>query len=78
MKQYRQPDDLVILAGDLVNKGPKSVEVIRLAREQSFLAVLGNHEVASLGGHAKRQGGAIQVRDEHATLSPPLPAYCVL
>ncbi|CAM9416037.1 unnamed protein product, partial [Chrysoparadoxa australica] len=34
----------VILAGDLVNKGPKSAEVVRYAREKGFYAVTGNHE----------------------------------
>ena len=32
--------------------------MVRLARKSSFLAVIGNHELASLGGHAARQGGA--------------------
>lgn len=34
----------VVLAGDLVNKGPKNAEVIRTAREEGFLAVRGNHD----------------------------------
>lgn len=34
----------VILAGDLVNKGPANVEVVRTAREEGFLAVRGNHD----------------------------------
>ena len=51
------PDDTVILAGDLVNKGPKSAEVIRLARALRCHAVLGNHELATLRGRAARDGG---------------------
>jgi len=34
----------VVLAGDLVNKGPKNAEGIRTAREEGFLAVRGNHD----------------------------------
>ncbi len=34
----------VVLAGDLVNKGPKNAEVIKTAREEGFLAVRGNHD----------------------------------
>ena len=37
-----------MLVGDLVNKGPKSIECIELAMERQYLAVCGNHELASL------------------------------
>ena len=40
--------DRVVLLGDLVNKGPKSVEVVRLARRENFLAVRGNHDEAAV------------------------------
>ncbi len=37
--------DRVVLLGDLVDRGPKSCEVIRIAREDSqIFCVLGNHE----------------------------------
>ena len=37
--------DRVVLLGDLVDRGPKSCEVIRIAREEPrFFCVLGNHE----------------------------------
>jgi len=49
--------DVLILAGDLVNKGPKSVEVVRLARELQAHAVVGNHELAALRGQHERDGG---------------------
>lgn len=34
----------VVLAGDLVNKGPGNADVVRTAREEGFLAVRGNHD----------------------------------
>ena len=38
-------NDRVVLLGDLVDRGPKSCEVIRIARESSHIfSVLGNHE----------------------------------
>lgn len=38
------PEDQVFLVGDLVAKGPDSQGVVQLAREQGYLAVLGNHD----------------------------------
>jgi hypothetical protein len=40
--------DRVILAGDLVGKGPDSQGVVQLAREQGALGVLGNHDAYAL------------------------------
>jgi Calcineurin-like phosphoesterase len=39
-----QPGDRLVLAGDLVAKGPDSQGVVQLARERGALAVLGNHD----------------------------------
>ena len=37
--------DRVVLLGDLVDRGPRSCEVIRIAREnEQIYSVLGNHE----------------------------------
>ncbi len=40
--------DRVVLAGDLVAKGPDSQGVVQLARESGMLAVLGNHDAFAL------------------------------
>lgn len=40
--------DRVILAGDLVAKGPDSQGVVQFARENGVLAVLGNHDAFAL------------------------------
>ena len=36
----------IIVAGDLVNKGPKSIDVIRHCRKHDILSAKGNHEEA--------------------------------
>ena len=38
----------VVLAGDLVAKGPDSQAVVQFAREHGLLAVLGNHDAFAL------------------------------
>ena len=37
-------DDQVYFVGDLIDRGPKSAQVIQLVRESSYPCVLGNHE----------------------------------
>lgn len=45
---YREGEDVLVLVGDLVNKGPKSVQVVRWARERQVPCVRGNHDDALL------------------------------
>jgi diadenosine tetraphosphatase ApaH/serine/threonine PP2A family protein phosphatase len=67
--------DRVILVGDLVAKGPDSVGVVALAREQGFLAVLGNHDakVLKLGPGAVAPMGLVSP-GEHAHVAANLGA----
>jgi predicted phosphodiesterase len=41
-------DDRLIQLGDLINRGPDSHRVVRLARENAIEAILGNHELRIL------------------------------
>ncbi len=43
-----QPDDRVVLLGDLVNRGPESARVIDTARSMRAISLLGNHELRLL------------------------------
>lgn len=58
---YHPQKDRILLAGDLVNRGPGSLEVLRWALEQgeSLVAVLGNHDLHLLAvalGAARPKG----------------------
>lgn len=47
-------DDRLVLLGDLINRGPDSNRVIDLARANSALPLLGNHELRFLDFHRTR------------------------
>jgi bis(5'-nucleosyl)-tetraphosphatase (symmetrical) len=49
---FREGKDELWCAGDLINRGPASLEVLRLWRSVGGKAVLGNHEVYALSVHA--------------------------
>lgn len=40
--------DRLIFVGDLINKGPKSLEVLQFVRSNNYEAVMGNHELGFL------------------------------
>lgn len=57
LEKHHRRTDTLILVGDLVNKGPRSLQTIALARKYNALAVLGNHEIAMLRvWHSRRSG----------------------
>lgn len=62
-----KPGDRLVLAGDLVAKGPDSRGVVALARERGALAVLGNHDAHVL----KARSGAT-LKGAHATVASQL------
>ena len=70
--------DRVVLAGDLVAKGPDSAGVVALARKLGALAVLGNHDRRVLrireiqGGRARDDGHP--VKPEHQRVVDTLSA----
>lgn len=69
--QFDPAEDRLLLVGDLVNRGPSSLEVLRWARDAggSLVAVLGNHDIKLLA----RDCGAWD--DSHDdTLGPVLDA----
>lgn len=46
-------DDQVYLAGDLVNRGPESLETLKLAKQENYKMVLGNHDLYLLACYFK-------------------------
>jgi predicted phosphodiesterase len=65
---YQRGSDSVVLAGDLVNKGPKSQAVLQLAMREGFRAVRGNHDDVVLAAKLRvgRWRGMEELPAEHA------------
>ncbi len=68
--QFVRGHDRLISVGDLVNRGPESLAVLRLARELSADVVLGNHELhllavaAGLRSNGKDTFGDVLAADD--------------
>jgi hypothetical protein len=58
--EYDPATTRVVLVGDLVNKGPHSVETLRYVRSSGFASVRGNHDDAALFGWEARQDAAAE------------------
>ncbi|MCF7688046.1 MAG: metallophosphoesterase [Cephaloticoccus sp.] len=56
-------DDLLILLGDLVNRGPDSCKVIDLARKHNAISLLGNHELRLLGERQEKDISNVRESD---------------
>jgi hypothetical protein len=67
-----QRGDRLVLAGDLVAKGPDSHGVLQLLREEKGLAVLGNHDAHALSAHDR--GDEPQLKPERRQLLETLTA----
>jgi len=65
-------DDLLILLGDLVNRGPDSCRVIDLARKHNAISLLGNHELRLLGARQEKDLASVRESDR-ATLQKLRP-----
>lgn len=61
------PADTLVLAGDLVAKGPDSQAVVQLARERQALSVRGNHDAHVLKARAGRE-----LKKQHAKVARSL------
>lgn len=57
------PDDRVIQVGDLVNRGPDSHRVVKLACEYKVESVLGNHELRLLTARKKNDKSLLKDYD---------------
>ena len=65
---YDNSTDGLVLTGDLVDKGPKSAELLRWVRESGVRAVRGNHEDLALAARLGRGRWALAGAEMPASL----------
>jgi Calcineurin-like phosphoesterase len=87
---YKSPHVKVILAGDIIDRGPLSAECVRLARELDLPCVLGNHEAKFLKwlknkgsrsdvlGSRDKPAHYYQLSDDDANYVARMPLYLKL
>ncbi|RNF18454.1 putative serine/threonine protein phosphatase [Trypanosoma conorhini] len=61
---YQKGKDCLILAGDLVNKGPDSIGAVQLAQSLGAIGVLGNHDSTLLVCIARSRKAKLTVQEE--------------
>ncbi len=60
-----KPQDQVILLGDLVNRGPDSHRVLKIAREVKAVCLLGNHEWRLLNYYRMGDADSLKTYDRY-------------
>jgi Calcineurin-like phosphoesterase. len=67
------PEDRVIFLGDLINKGPDSVGVVRYVYEHGYECVLGNNDLFYIKGYETSP----KYQEYHSRLSPEIHNWLV-
>lgn len=76
---YQRGEDCLILAGDLVNKGPDSIGAVQLAQKLGAIGVLGNHDntlLNCISRYRKRQLPQQEEFDPVMRLAASFPQEC--
>lgn len=68
--QYNRNMDVLVIAGDLVNKGPDSLNAVRVAMDLGAYAVLGNHDITVLNFVDKIESGEVRPSNKKHAKDP--------
>lgn len=60
-----RPQDQVILLGDLINRGPDSHRVLKIAREVRAISLMGNHELRLLNYYRMNDASTLKSYDRY-------------
>ncbi len=71
-------DDQVYFLGDLINRGPKSAQVVEFVRKSPYYCVLGNHEQMLLDYFQDKQVTKKTVEKASATYKETIDSYLQL
>ena len=71
---YKSTLDHIVLAGDIISKGPSSPAVVSLAMSLNASCVRGNHEDRVLLANRDMNTHYLSLPGPHEALAPPLPS----
>ena len=68
-------EDRLIFVGDLINKGPKSLETLNFVRDGNFEVTMGNHDLKFLRGCKKNKPLGLELEKLKSQLQPNLEGW---
>lgn len=68
--EYKPATDRLVLLGDLIDRGPDSIGVVRRARELKAESCLGNHESKQIQFRTNQEKNRISGRPNHMMFGP--------
>ena len=72
---YQHPEDDLVFVGDLINKGPKSLEVLDFVQKHHAIVTMGNHELKFLRAMEQNLPSSPKLNELKVQMGANLPMW---